>query len=48
MRTVYPDEPIHDFKEWREWITQQVVHANERRVIEDFKQSIINARTKKQ
>jgi|TARA_R110002153_G_scaffold27209_1_gene84652 hypothetical protein len=47
MKTSYPPEPIHDFKEWREWITRQVVNANERRVIEDFKQSIINARTKK-
>ena len=48
MKTVYPKEPIHDFKEWREWISRQVINANERRVIEDFKQSIINARTKKQ
>ncbi len=47
MKSSYPDEPIHDFKEWREWITMQVVNAKERRVLEDFKQSIINARTKK-
>ena len=47
MRTIYPDEPIRDYKEWREWISRQVIEANERRVIEEFKQSIIDARTKK-
>ena len=47
MRTIYPDEPIRDYKEWREWISRQVIKANERRVIEEFKQSIIDARTKK-
>lgn len=47
MRTVYPKEPIHDYQEWREWISRQVIKANERRVIEEFKQSIIDARTKK-
>jgi len=47
MKTVYPKEPIHDFDEWREWISRQVISANEERIIEDFKQSIINARTKK-
>ena len=46
MKTSYPPEPIHDFKEWREWIARQVVNANERRVLQDFKESIINARTK--
>ena len=47
MKTVYPKEPIRDFEEWREWIKQQVLTAKEERIIEDFKQSIINARTKK-
>ena len=47
MKTTYPQEPIVDFKEWREWISRQVIDANERRVIEDFKQSIIDARTRK-
>ena len=47
MKTVYPKEPIRDFDEWREWISRQVISANEERIIEDFKQSIINARTKK-
>ena len=47
MKTTYPQEPIHDYKEWREWISRQVIKANERRVIEKFKQSIIDARTKK-
>jgi len=47
MRTIYPQDPIKDYNEWREYIRQQVLDANERRVIEDFKQSIINARTKK-
>ena len=47
MKTVYPKEPIRDFEEWRRWIKQQVLTAKEERIIEDFKQSIVNARTKK-
>ena len=43
MKTVYPQEPIKDFEEWREYIRQQVMTAKERQVIEKFKQSIIKA-----
>lgn len=43
MKTVYPQEPIKDFEEWREYIRQQVMTAKERQVIEKYKQSIIKA-----
>tara|TARA_R110000851_G_C12929450_1_gene551125 strand:+ start:266 stop:406 length:141 start_codon:yes stop_codon:yes gene_type:complete len=46
MKTTYPEEPIKDYNEWRRWLSQQVLDADERRVIEQFKQSIINASTK--
>ncbi len=47
MRTIYPDEPIKDFKEWREYIRQQVLDANERRVIAEFIEDIRTSTTPK-
>ena len=47
FKTSYPEEPIHDFNEWRKWISRQVVKANERRVIEDFKREVKQAFSKK-
>lgn len=41
MKTIYPSDPIKDFNEWREYIRQQVLTAHERRVLENFKLSII-------
>jgi|TARA_R100000482_G_scaffold88466_1_gene35891 hypothetical protein len=47
MRTIYPDEPIKDFKQWREYIRQQVLDANERRVIAEFIEDIKTSSTPK-
>ena len=47
MKTVYPNDPIKDFKAWRAWIKAQVLEANTKRIINQFKQSIIEARTTK-
>ena len=47
FKTSYSKEPIHDFEEWRKWISTQVVKANERRVIEDFKREVKQAFSKK-
>jgi len=42
-----PQEPIKDFNEWREHIRQQVLDANERRVIAEFIEDIKTASTPK-
>ena len=47
FKTSYPEDPIHDFNEWRKWISRQVVKANERRAIEDFKRHVKEAFSKK-
>jgi len=47
MRTVYPPKPAKSFEAWLRFIEDQVNTAKEKRVIEDFKKSIIRARTKK-
>jgi hypothetical protein len=46
FKTSSPKEPIHDFNEWRKWISTQVVQANERRAIEDFKRHVKEAFSK--
>ena len=43
FKTSYPEEPIHDFNEWRKWISRQVVKAKEKRVIEDVKRHVKEA-----
>jgi len=43
FKTSYPEEPIHDYNEWRKWLSTQVVKANERRVIDDFKRHVKDA-----
>ena len=47
FKTSYPEEPIHDFNEWRKWISRQGVKADERRAIEDFKRHVKEAFSKK-
>jgi len=47
MRTVYPPKPAKSFEAWLRFIEDQVNTTKEKRVIEDFKKSIIRARTKK-
>lgn len=47
MRTVYPAKRARNFKAWLRFIEDQVNTAKEKKVIEDFKQSIIKATTKK-
>lgn len=41
MKTTLPSDPIKDFNEWRDYIRQQVLTAHERRVLDNFKLSII-------
>lgn len=48
MKTVYPKEPIKDFESWRAYIAKQVLDAKTERIINQFKQDIIKAYTKKQ
>lgn len=47
MKTLYPDDPFKTYEEWREYIKRQVITANERRVIEQFKEDIAQAFGKK-
>ena len=48
MKTIYPKEPIKDFKSWRAYIAKQVLDAKTERIINQFKQDLIKAYTKKQ
>ena len=48
MKTVYPQEPIKDFESWRAYIAKQVLDAKTERIINQFKQDLIKAYTKKQ
>lgn len=48
MKTVYPQEPIKDFESWRAYIAKQVLDAKTKRILNQFKQDIIKAYTKKQ
>lgn len=48
MKTVYPEEPIKDFEAWRAYIAKQVLDAKTKRIINQFKQDIVKAYTKKQ
>jgi len=48
MKTVYPQEPIKDYEAWRAYIAKQVLDANTERIINQFKQDLIKAYTKKQ
>ena len=41
--TVMPEDPIKDFNEWLQWIRRQQVNAKERKVIDDFRQSLREA-----
>jgi len=47
MKTTYPQDPCRSFKEWQNFIKRQAEESRMKKVIEDFKQSIIDARTKK-
>ena len=53
FKTTYPEEPIKDFSEWREYLANHVntpeakFEANFMRIWTNYKQDIINARTKK-
>ena len=48
MKTVYPKEPIKDFQSWRAYIVKQVLDAKTERIINQFKQDLFKAYTKKQ
>lgn len=48
MKTVYPKEPIKDFEAWRAYIAKQVLDAKTERIINQYKQDIVKAFTKKQ
>jgi hypothetical protein len=48
MKTVYPQEPIKDFESWQAYIAKQVLDAKTERIINQFKQDLIKAYTKKQ
>ena len=48
MKTVYPEAPIKDFEAWRAYIAKQVLDAKTKRILNQFKQDIIKAYTKKQ
>jgi hypothetical protein len=48
MKTVYPQEPIKDYEAWRAYIAKQVLDAKTERIINQFKQDLIKAYTKKQ
>ena len=53
MKTTYPEEPIKDYNEWRKFISKMVLTPEDKfesdfmRIWSNYKQSIINARTKK-
>lgn len=52
-KTTYPDQRFTNHKEWRDYLSNQELNATDKfeadfmRIWSDFKQSIVNARTKK-
>ena len=48
MKTVYPQQPCRNYDEWRAYIAKQVLDAKTERIINQFKQDLIKAYTKKQ
>ena len=45
FKTTYPEQPIKNYEAWRAWIKAQVLDAKTKRIINQFKQDIRNART---
>jgi hypothetical protein len=53
MKTTYPSDPSKNFDEWRKYIANKAITPEEKfeaefmRIWSDYKDSIVNARTKK-